>query len=40
MLVTAFQRHWAPHRIDGVADAATRWAAARVAALAEGSIGP
>lgn len=39
-LVTAFQRHWAPHRIDGVADAPTRWAAARVAALCEGSIGP
>jgi N-acetylmuramoyl-L-alanine amidase len=23
-LVTAFQRHWAPHRIDGVADGETR----------------
>ena len=24
ILVTAFQRHWAPHRIDGVADGETR----------------
>ncbi len=39
-LVTAFQRHWAPHRVDGVADARTRWAAARVAALMAGAIGP
>jgi N-acetylmuramoyl-L-alanine amidase len=39
-LVTAFQRHWAPHRVDGVADGPTCWAAARVAALAEGRIGP
>jgi N-acetylmuramoyl-L-alanine amidase len=39
-LVTAFQRHWAQHRVDGVADARTRWAAARVAALAHGTIGP
>ncbi len=23
-LVTAFQRHWAPHRFDGVADGETR----------------
>lgn len=39
-LITAFQRHWAPHRVDGMADARTRWAAARVAALADGTIGP
>lgn len=31
LLVSAFQRHWAQHRVDGVADAATR---ARIAALA------
>lgn len=31
VLVTAFQRHWAQHRTDGVADAATR---ARIAAVA------
>ncbi len=24
VLITAFQRHWAPHRIDGVADGETR----------------
>ncbi|MFQ3623108.1 MAG: N-acetylmuramoyl-L-alanine amidase [Acetobacteraceae bacterium] len=32
--VTAFQRHWSPHRTDGVADGRTRWAAGRVAAMA------
>jgi len=32
--VSAFQRHWAPHRTDGVADGRTRWAAGRIAALA------
>jgi N-acetylmuramoyl-L-alanine amidase len=31
-VVTAFQRHWAPHRCDGVADGATR---ARLMALAK-----
>ncbi|MDW8445458.1 MAG: N-acetylmuramoyl-L-alanine amidase [Acetobacteraceae bacterium] len=35
-VLVAFQRHWAPHRTDGVADGRTRWAAGRVAALAEG----
>ncbi len=35
-VLAAFQRHWAPHRTDGVADGRTRWAAGRVAALAEG----
>lgn len=38
LTVTAFQRHWAPHRTDGVADGRTRWAAGRVAAMAEGRI--
>lgn len=38
-VLTAFQRHWAPHRTDGVADGRTRWAAGRVAAMAEGRIG-
>lgn len=38
-VLTAFQRHWAPHRIDGVADGRTRWAAGRVAAMAEGRLG-
>lgn len=38
-VVTAFQRHWAPHRTDGVADGRTRWAAGRVAAMAEGRLG-
>jgi N-acetylmuramoyl-L-alanine amidase len=37
-VLTAFQRHWAPHRTDGVADGRTRWAAGRVAAMAEGRI--
>jgi N-acetylmuramoyl-L-alanine amidase len=37
-VVTAFQRHWTPHRADGVADGRTRWAAGRVAAMAEGRI--
>jgi N-acetylmuramoyl-L-alanine amidase len=36
--VTAFQRHWAPHRIDGVADGETRWRAGRVLGLAEGRV--
>jgi len=31
VLLTAFQRHWAPHRVDGVADEATR---ARIAGVA------
>ena len=31
ILVTAFQRHWAQHRVDGVADETTR---ARIAAVA------
>ena len=35
VLVTAFQRHWAPHRTDGVADAATR---ARIAAVAASCV--
>lgn len=34
--VAAFQRHFAPHRVDGVADGQTRWRAGRLAALAEG----
>ena len=38
-VLTAFQRHWAPHRTDGVADGRTRWAVGRVAAMAEGRIG-
>jgi N-acetylmuramoyl-L-alanine amidase len=38
-VLTAFQRHWAPYRTDGVADGRTRWAAGRVAAMAEGRIG-
>jgi N-acetylmuramoyl-L-alanine amidase len=38
-VLAAFQRHWAPHRTDGVADGRTRWAAGRVAAMAEGRIG-
>lgn len=38
-VLTAFQRHWAPHRIDGVADGRTRWAVGRVAAMAEGRLG-
>lgn len=38
-VLSAFQRHWAPHRTDGVADGRTRWAAGRVAAMAEGRIG-
>lgn len=33
VLLTAFQRHWAPHRTDGVADDATRARLAAVAAL-------
>lgn len=37
--VAAFQRHWAPHRVDGVADGETRWRAGRLAALAEGVVG-
>jgi N-acetylmuramoyl-L-alanine amidase len=36
--VTAFQRHWAPHRTDGVADGETRWRMGRVAGLAEGRV--
>ena len=32
VLVTAFQRHWAPHRVDGVADETTRRRIAAVAA--------
>lgn len=40
-VLTAFQRHWAPHRTDGVADGRTRWAAGRIAALAERrGVGP
>jgi len=38
-VLAAFQRHWAPHRTDGIADGRTRWAAGRVAAMAEGRIG-
>ena len=34
-VLVAFQRHWAQHRTDGVADGRTRWAAGRLAALAE-----
>ena len=34
LLLTAFQRHWRPERVDGVADAATRARLAAVAALA------
>ncbi len=33
VLVTAFQRHWAQHRTDGIADEATRARIAAVAAL-------
>lgn len=39
-VVTAFQRHWAPHRTDGIADGETRWRIGRVAALAEGIVTP
>jgi len=35
VLVTAFQRHWAPRRVDGVADDATRARIAAVAALCD-----
>jgi N-acetylmuramoyl-L-alanine amidase len=38
LAVTAFQRHWAQHRTDGVADGETRWRMGRVAALAEGRL--
>ncbi|MCU0987695.1 MAG: N-acetylmuramoyl-L-alanine amidase [Acetobacteraceae bacterium] len=38
--VIAFQRHWAPHRTDGVADGETRWRAGRVLGLAEGRVRP
>ncbi|MBK1661994.1 N-acetylmuramoyl-L-alanine amidase [Paracraurococcus ruber] len=37
LLVTAFQRHWWPARVDGVADAGTRARMAAVAALAAAS---
>jgi N-acetylmuramoyl-L-alanine amidase len=37
-VVTAFQRHWAPHRTDGLADAETRWRVGRVAGLAQGLV--
>jgi N-acetylmuramoyl-L-alanine amidase len=37
-VVTAFQRHWAPHRTDGLADAETRWRIGRVAGLAQGLV--
>jgi N-acetylmuramoyl-L-alanine amidase len=36
--VTAFQRHWAQHRTDGVADGETRWRMGRVLGLAEGRV--
>lgn len=36
--VTAFQRHWAQHRTDGVADGETRWRMGRVLGLAEGRL--
>ncbi len=36
--VAAFQRHWAQHRTDGVADGETRWRAGRVLGLAEGRM--
>jgi N-acetylmuramoyl-L-alanine amidase len=36
--VAAFQRHWAQHRTDGVADGETRWRAGRVLGLAEGRV--
>jgi N-acetylmuramoyl-L-alanine amidase len=35
-IVTAFQRHWAPHRLDGVADGQTR---ARLMALLRAAAG-
>lgn len=38
LAVTAFQRHWAQHRTDGVADGETRWRIGRVAGLAEGRV--
>jgi N-acetylmuramoyl-L-alanine amidase len=38
--ITAFHRHWAPHRTDGVADGETRWRAGRVLGLAEGRVRP
>jgi N-acetyl-anhydromuramyl-L-alanine amidase AmpD len=37
-VVSAFQRHWAPHRTDGLADAETRWRIGRVAGLAQGLV--
>lgn len=38
-VITAFQRHWAPHRTDGMADGETRWRVGRVQGLAEGFVG-
>ncbi|MCC7426129.1 MAG: N-acetylmuramoyl-L-alanine amidase [Alphaproteobacteria bacterium] len=32
-IVAAFQRHWAQHRVDGIADGETRWRIGRMAAL-------
>ena len=40
LAVTAFQRHWAQHRTDGVADGETRWRAGRVLGLAAGHVRP
>lgn len=38
-VITAFQRHWAPHRTDGIADGETRWRIGRVGGLAQGLVG-
>jgi N-acetylmuramoyl-L-alanine amidase len=40
LAVAAFQRHWAQHRTDGVADGETRWRAGRVLGLATGHVRP
>jgi N-acetylmuramoyl-L-alanine amidase len=40
LAITAFQRHWAQHRTDGVADGETRWRAGRVLGLAAGHVRP
>ena len=37
-VITAFQRHFAPHRTDGIADGETRWRVGRVGGLAEGFV--
>lgn len=37
-VIAAFQRHWAPHRTDGIADGETRWRIGRIEGLAEGLV--